>query len=242
MGRLLILCVFFLPALSFASSSSKDIVLDDMVISGETSVSRGAIIADLQPWEDGVLPLVFASGFTAAQKQQVFTACSKWSAVASVRCMEGTYKGRTLKVTNSSSSCFALWGMGTYFGGAKRRMNLGANCMRSHIILHELGHAFGLIHEHQRMDRDDFLQIFPKNVQAGFLGLQLKVNFNPQNSVNKTPYDFMSVMHYARSAFSKNGGDTMLPKAEYMEFADKMGHTTELSPGDIVTIRSVYGI
>ncbi|KAF2637492.1 hypothetical protein P280DRAFT_407398 [Massarina eburnea CBS 473.64] len=36
----------------------------------------------------------------------------------------------------------------------------------AHIIAHELGHVFGMLHEHQRKDRDNYVEYMPSNVNG----------------------------------------------------------------------------
>ena len=57
--------------------------------------------------------------------------------------------------------------------------------------MHELGHALGFEHEHQRSDRDDYITIVHSNLENG-----KQINFEKRNSTNYTPYDYESVMHY----------------------------------------------
>ncbi|KAI8770421.1 balbiani ring protein 3, partial [Biomphalaria glabrata] len=61
--------------------------------------------------------------------------------------------------------------------------------------LHELGHAIGLIHEHQRPDRDEYINVDMDNVHYA-----LHSNFQkePEEHINDygMPYDYSSIMHY----------------------------------------------
>src|SRR5207244_444519 len=122
-----------------------------------------------------------------------------------------------------NGGCWSLWGMGVHYGVLKRIMNLPSECWEDRSLLHELGHAFGLIHEHQRADRDGFVEVHYENLAPGFFGLDKLVNFMPQNGLVRTPYDFLSVMHYSRNAGSKNGKDTIVPRPGFEKFIDLMG-------------------
>ncbi len=66
------------------------------------------------------------------------------------------------------------------------------------VIVHELGHCLGLLHEHQRHDRDPFILVNDDNMQSGFEG---QLDLMPFSNV-QGPYDFDSVVHYDRCAFS----------------------------------------
>lgn len=201
-----------------------------------------ASLAKLQPWEDGVLPIEFTKTISDKNKERFFETCRIWESVANVKCILGKYKNRSLKVGNwIDSACWSLWGMGTHFAFFKRRMNLTNGCWSHSTLLHELGHAFGLIHEHQRPDRDQYITILDKNASGEFLGLNIPINFGIQNAKLHTPYDFFSIMHYSRTAFSKNGQDTIVPKPSYSQYIDIMGRVVQISRGDAAALVNLYG-
>jgi len=69
------------------------------------------------------------------------------------------------------------------------------------IIIHEVLHAAGFMHEHNRSDRDDYITIDYSNVKLGY-----RREFRKEKeSMNETPYDFRSIMHYHRRAYGKIG-------------------------------------
>ena len=93
-------------------------------------------------------------------------------------------------------------------------MNLGSGCSVGNII-HEFGHSLGLMHEHQRADRDGFVAFHPENVDRTVLVGQADVDVNfAKWTVQGLPgadfktYDFGSIMHYSSSAFA-DGGPTL---------------------------------
>jgi hypothetical protein len=221
--------------------------MDDMLV--PASVLReyaahpfdSAIRLDVDLWEDGVLPLGFDADFTPTQRKQVMDACAEWSKVARVRCVDASYKGRRIRVMKTFDACWSLLGMGVNFGVLSHKMNLADGCFSKATLMHELGHALGLIHEHQRPDRDAYVTIHGENVAGNILNMQVQVNFDRQASKQLTPYDFLSIMHYDRRAFSKNGRDTIVPKPEFTQYIDVMGRVKQLSPLDAALISAAYG-
>uniref|UniRef100_A0A1I7TZG3 Metalloendopeptidase n=1 Tax=Caenorhabditis tropicalis TaxID=1561998 RepID=A0A1I7TZG3_9PELO len=97
-------------------------------------------------------------------------------------------------------------------GEGPQAISIGKNCDKFGIVVHELGHVVGFWHEHTRPDRDLYVDIFYKSIQTG-----QDYNFDKSkpeevDSLDE-PYDFSSIMHYARDTFSRGAFyDTILPK------------------------------
>ena len=72
-------------------------------------------------------------------------------------------------------------------------------------VIHELGHALGLIHEHGRIDRDDYVTIVLESIKPGTEAAFAK--WSPANSdeniTAKVHYDYGSIMHYGSKVSSK---------------------------------------
>jgi hypothetical protein len=64
-------------------------------------------------------------------------------------------------------------------------------------------------------------------------------NFDIQteNGVDLGDYDYSSIMHYPRWAFSKNGKDTIVPHGDY-----EIGQRDGLSAGDINGVLEMYDL
>ena len=62
-------------------------------------------------------------------------------------------------------------------------------------VMHELGHALGLLHEIQRPDRDEHLLVLYDNIKNGTLMNFLAFD-EAHVQLDDIPYDLGSLMHY----------------------------------------------
>ena len=188
-----------------------------------------------RPWEFGIVPVAFDADVTEDHKAVFWNACKMWEP-AGVACVARTNEPAWVQVQRWDSGCYSYVGMRPSGGQA---INLGGGCWGTGTVAHELGHALGLIHEHQRIDRDTYVTIHLENVIEG-------EEHNFERVVTGrlwTEYDFGSLMHYGKSAFAESSAvETIVPKPEYAQAAAKMGQRSEVSAHDLVAMTSVYNL
>ena len=193
-------------------------------------------------WEGGVIPVEFDPAISQAHRDQFMQICSSiWGGAAWVMCAAHTSQFGFLHVTQLdnepgiASPCHSIIGQPRRL--VEYQLNLGSGCWNERNITHELGHAFGFIHEHQRPDRDSYVSIDTTNVAANALSNFTTFRlFDPLGQ-----YDFLSVMHYRNNSFAiDTSKPTIIPRSGYGSYADSMGTAVTASSLDRTAISNLY--
>uniref|UniRef100_A0A0K0E580 Metalloendopeptidase n=1 Tax=Strongyloides stercoralis TaxID=6248 RepID=A0A0K0E580_STRER len=92
--------------------------------------------------------------------------------------------------------------IGKVFINKPQIITLSKECYEdTYLILHELGHALGLVHEHARKDRDKFIKIHYNRLnEMGKNNFYIR-NFSYYYNYSTT-YDYAALMHYTAYSFA----------------------------------------
>jgi len=177
-------------------------------------------------WPGGVVPYVLGSGVNTAT---VNAAISHWNTILSgtIRLTPRTNQTSYVTFTNSSKCS-------SYVGriGGNQPIYVSSACTTGNVI-HEIGHAVGLYHEHTSTNRDTYLTILWANVNPTYA-----YNFAMQyGGTSYSAFDYGSIMHYGNYAFSVNGQPTIETKPPGIP----IGQRVALSASDISGVRAMYG-
>ncbi|GFT54880.1 zinc metalloproteinase nas-13, partial [Nephila pilipes] len=89
-------------------------------------------------------------------------------------------------------------------GGVQSLSLESPDCMKKGVIMHEMMHALGFLHEQSRFDRDEYVQVVWDNIMDG-----MESNFEKLYPVELDDlgfdYDYRSIMHYRAWMYSKDG-------------------------------------
>lgn len=147
-------------------------------------------------------------------------------------------------------------GCSSYVGriGGRQELSLGTACTSFGTNVHEVIHAIGFYHEQSRSDRDDYVIINWDNIAEGPLSSMRKLPHKLTNLLNipanqfnfrklekttastfNVPYDYDSVMHYSKFAFSMNGLETITVKS-----GAAIGQRVGMSDSDWTKVNNMY--
>jgi hypothetical protein len=123
--------------------------------------------------------------------------------------------------------------------GGKQTILLSDACDTANVI-HELGHTLGLLHEHTRLDRDQFISVTWSNIPVGWQNQFQEVD--PASTQNIGVYDYCSIMHYPQIAGGYNNQGQ--PVFDYVNQCPACipGKGENPSDGDIRAIKTMYGL
>jgi hypothetical protein len=157
-------------------------------------------------WKDGIIPYYLKGEFSAQDIQNISEAMGNWEKVCGVRFTKVSPRSSAYAITRVSAQ---VWESSIGENNSQCHMIFGSNKSDVNVIEHELGHCLGLVHEHQRPDRDSYVIINWDNILS-----DKEYNFdimdNPLYIEQNFAYDYNSIMHYAPYAFSINGSPTII--------------------------------
>ena len=170
--------------------------------------ARGSLL-----WPDGVIPYEIVEDATPEELRNVHGAIAEWNARTAIQFVPRTGERHYIFLRRPDRECSSGVGIGF-------PMNVQTVGCNSRGIMHELGHAIGLWHEHRRTDRDEYVMhnnLIPTWQTKGA-------------PPGPGPYDYRSIMHYS--------GWSGIPPGVPVDWGGPEGW---LSAGDVAGVNRLYG-
>lgn len=212
----------------------------DMIV-GRVSPTRGLVSYSYKPWSNKTV-FYDDSGIRGdpALVAQFEAATKAWTTKTGLAFVTRTNEENYLKLeieTDPGKCGSAEIGM----RGGSQVLNLASGCSVDSAI-HELGHSLGLLHEHQRWDRDDYVRVDLSGLDTSIPGCsQLEWEGDYAKVLSGAfisgPYDVTSIMHYDSLGSCQKAGATQIL---LLKSGAALARQTMISDGDACAVWELY--
>lgn len=209
---------------------------DILVDPTDTPPAPGAVALRNGLWPGGIVFYTVEPGFSTVGN--LMLALAAWESQTPIRFVRRTTQPGYVVFRNNPAS------------GGKSRVGYSGRAQDILIapglvqegIMHEIGHAIGLDHEHNSPRRDQFIKVLLDNVDD-----DKKYNFDIASYsafALLRPYDFISLMHYGPRAAGKIIPPSPTPLTTMIRrdgLPGPLGSVGNLTANDIAGVEALYG-
>ena len=206
-----------------------DIVVNEDQINFDTN---GASTDFIKLWPEGKVYYTIDESFTGFE-DKLNRAIKNWNATAPIAFVERTNQSNYVEFRLNNSTTSSYLGM----IGGKQIINLNEEANYG-ILMHEMAHAVGLTHEHDRLDRNEYINIDWTNIDPS----HQKDFYRDHSSRIINFYDYNSLMSYGSYVSSAINANQAVLTKKAPEGEEWNAQRSYLSRNDIKLLEELYGI
>lgn len=169
--------------------------LNDIINSSYQNQTRGTIVTQTKyNWPNKTIPYTFNSNLTTAHRNMINHAIDVWRTQTQIKFVPRTNQRDYVEFIAGD-------GNSSYVGriGRKQEITIHKTLGTAGNMIHEIGHAVGMLHEHQNFVRDNAIIVHENNIKAAFVGQFKKITGNQHvhnSGIYDMGYPFSSIMMY----------------------------------------------
>lgn len=154
-------------------------------------------------WPGGLIPYTMSQYYNDKGRTAIFEAMRSFHRKTCVRFIPKRDNDENYVHFMPKSKCASKRGM----VGSKQRIFLGPKCLdQPGNPEHEIMHALGFDHEHQRPDRDEFIAVNMDNIPPGAPRRYFRKKCDHMSALSHFDYRYDTLMHFSPEPFPFNGG------------------------------------
>uniref|UniRef100_A0A5S6R4V4 Metalloendopeptidase n=1 Tax=Trichuris muris TaxID=70415 RepID=A0A5S6R4V4_TRIMR len=195
----------------------------------------------IRPWPKKTIPYTLDPSYSSDEVGKIKHGMELIANDTCLRFVPRTNESYYLRILNTGAGCYSYVGNRETLGGQILSLEStpSKTCIDQKVILHELLHAAGLWHEHNRGNRNKYLNLQLQEVipRKRIYFTKLDPEFDPFAQLQ---YDQGSIMHFPTSAWArKKGHASMLPTNPLA--STWLGNGRFVSLDDRYKIKWLYG-
>ncbi|RUS70743.1 hypothetical protein EGW08_021488, partial [Elysia chlorotica] len=186
-------------------------------------------------WKNGIVPFRIIGQIRATAKRAIQRGIKHIQDKTCIRFREKKDGDSDFVRFISEPGCWSQVGR----VGGRQQVSLGRGCESLGTAVHEILHALGVWHEQARPDRDRYVQILKDNISKRFWP-EFEAVSRRLVTDRGYPYDYESVVHYGKNAFTRNGEPTIKIIGVGERLNLRIGQDRGLSTIDTAQLRDMY--
>lgn len=210
-------------------------VFKDFIIADLSGATSGSITGP--SWPQSIVPYVISPSYTSQEIAALTTSLAEMESKFGVDFVPRSNQSNYIYFTYTPAGDFAAGRSKLGMVGGKQNVELNkVTGFNERTIVHELLHALGYHHEHQRSDRDSYISVNWSNLD------QCTSSFDKNGAISiARPYDLYSIMHYNSFTTGSCVFNSSLPMFTVNNDTGLTLNNLKMSEGDVSALVQDYG-